>query len=91
MSTIIEITKKATSNSFVLLDELGSGTDPIEGANLAISILKYFFDLGITTISTTHYQELKNYCLVTEGFQNASCEFDLENLKTNIIIIIIDW
>ncbi len=88
MSTIIEITKKATSNSFVLLDELGSGTDPIEGANLAISILKYFFDLGITTISTTHYQELKNYCLVTEGFQNASCEFDLENLKPTYKLLI---
>ena len=88
MSTIIEITKKATSNSLVLLDELGSGTDPIEGANLAISILKYFFDLGITTISTTHYQELKNYCLVTTGFQNASCEFDLENLKPTYKLLI---
>ena len=88
MSTIIEITNKATSNSFVLLDELGSGTDPIEGANLAISILKYFFDLGITTISTTHYQELKNYCLVTDGFQNASCEFDLENLKPTYKLLI---
>lgn len=66
----------------------GSGTDPIEGANLAISILKYFFDLGITTISTTHYQELKNYCLVTEGFQNASCEFDIENLKPTYKLLI---
>lgn len=66
----------------------GSGTDPIEGANLAISILKYFFDSEIITISTTHYQELKNYCLVTEGFQNASCEFDLEHLKPTYKLLI---
>ena len=72
ISNIVEITNNVTSNSLILLDELGSGTDPIEGANLAISILKYFFDLGAIVISTTHYQELKNYCLSTEGFQNAS-------------------
>ena len=81
ITNIVEIAKNVTSNSLVLLDELGSGTDPIEGANLAISILKYFFDLGILSISTTHYQELKNYCLVTKGFQNASFEFDIENLR----------
>ena len=88
ITNIVEITNKATSNSLVLLDELGSGTDPIEGANLAISILKYFFDLGTLSISTTHYQELKNYCLVTKGFQNASSEFDLENLRPTYKLLI---
>lgn len=88
MSNIVEITKNATSDSLVILDELGSGTDPVEGANLAISILKYFFDLGATSISTTHYQELKNYCLVTDGFENASCEFDVEHLKPTYKLLI---
>ena len=81
ISTIIDITNNVTENSLILLDELGSGTDPIEGANLAISILNYFHKLNVITICTTHYHELKNYCLVNEGFENASCEFDIENLK----------
>ena len=88
ISNIVEITNNVTSNSLILLDELGSGTDPIEGANLAISILKYFFDLGAIVISTTHYQELKNYCLSTEGFQNASFNFDIENLKPTYQLLI---
>lgn len=88
ISNVVEITNNVTSHSLVLLDELGSGTDPIEGANLAISILKFLFDANATTISTTHYHELKNYCLVTEGFQNASCEFDVENLKPTYKLLI---
>ncbi len=81
MINIAKIVDTATSDSLVLVDELGSGTDPLEGANLAISILEYFKNNNILTIATTHYQELKRYALVTEGVQNASVEFDIENLK----------
>ena len=81
MINIASILNKATSNSLILVDELGSGTDPLEGANLAISILEYFKNQDILTIATTHYQELKRYALVTENVQNASVEFDIENLK----------
>ena len=81
MSNIVKITHDATSNSLILVDELGSGTDPLEGAHLAISILQYFTELGSITVATSHYQELKKYALVTPGFKNASVEFDIENLR----------
>lgn len=81
MINIAKIVDTATDNSLILVDELGSGTDPLEGANLAISILEYFKNNDILTIATTHYQELKRYALVTENVQNASVEFDIENLK----------
>lgn len=81
MINTIEITKKATQNSLVLLDELGSGTDPIEGSSLAISILEFLNSKNILTIATTHYTEIKNFALVTNGFENASVEFDIENLS----------
>ena len=81
ISNIVNITNQTTSNSLILVDELGSGTDPIEGAHLAISILQYFAELGAITVSTSHYQELKKYALVTPNFKNASVEFDIENLK----------
>ena len=76
MSNIVKITSQATENSLILVDELGSGTDPLEGANLAISILQYFSELGAIVVSTSHYQELKKYALVTPNFKNASVEFD---------------
>lgn len=88
MLNIIHILDKATSDSLILLDELGSGTDPLQGANLAISILEHFHQMGCLTLATTHYQEIKNYALVTEGFENASSEFDIEHLKPTYKLLI---
>lgn len=88
MINIANILNQATQNSLILVDELGSGTDPLEGANLAISILEYFKSNKILTIATTHYQELKRYALVTEKVQNASVEFDIENLKPTYRLIL---
>lgn len=88
MSNIIDILNDSTKESLVLLDELGSGTDPIEGSSLAISILETFYNRGTLVISTSHYPELKNYALVTNGFENASCGFDIENLRPTYQLLI---
>lgn len=88
MKNIVEITKKANDNSLVLLDELGSGTDPVEGAALAISILSYLKSINALVCCTTHYQELKEFALVTDGFENTSFEFDIENLKPTYKLLV---
>ena len=81
MTNIANIISTATTNSLVLIDELGSGTDPIEGSSLAISILEYLHSKNIITISTTHYPDIKHYALVTDGFENASVEFNIDTLS----------
>lgn len=81
MINISNIINTFSENSLILVDELGSGTDPLEGANLAISILEYLKNKNALTIATTHYQELKRYAIITNKVQNASVEFDIENLK----------
>ncbi|HNX64851.1 MAG TPA: endonuclease MutS2 [Oscillospiraceae bacterium] len=88
INRVVDILNTSTSNSLVLLDELGSGTDPVEGAALAISILKKLNDIGSKVVITTHYQELKMYAVQTENVENASCEFDVATLQPTYRLII---
>ena len=88
MVNIVDIISNATSESLILLDELGSGTDPLEGANLAISILEYFKNIGGLIVSTTHYLELKKHALVSPGFENASVEFDIDTLSPTYRLLV---
>lgn len=88
MRGMVEILERADSRSLVLLDELGSGTDPVEGAALAVSIIEQLKEQGATTITTTHYQELKMYALDTPRIENAACEFDVDTLSPTYRLII---
>lgn len=81
MKTIVSIMDCCGQGDLVLFDELGAGTDPVEGAALAVAVIGYARQMGACVAATTHYAELKTFALTTDGVENASCEFDVQSLQ----------
>lgn len=88
ITNIVKILEKVSNKSLVLLDELGTGTDPVEGAALGISILERLQSIGCLTLATTHYPQIKEYAIVAKGFENASVEFDMDNMSPTYKLLI---